>query len=268
MKKILIAFYPGVTPWHVITFAIKFAKQNSAAIHSVYLSEKRDRINSDYPFPNDLSMAEDLNKEKDIFDESNQLIEDNLKVFKEECELNGVFFSIEKNVSIKQLIDKSAGSDLFIADSAFNFIGKVLTNIHCPALVTSTSEIPKKIALMYDNSSSAKLAIENYILLFPEFANLPTELLSINPNQEDEFETQQYFKETLQPHFPNLTLQVEKGNKKNVLENFLNQLSPQVLLVMGAFGRSALSDFFNPSFGKFALKRKDISLFTAHKNNP
>jgi hypothetical protein len=267
MKKILIVFYPDVSPWHVITFAIKLAKQNSAVIHSVYLSEKRDRINSDYPFPNDLSMAEDLSKEKDIFDENNQLIEDNLKAFKKECELKGVVFSIEKNISIKQLIDKTAGSDLLIADSAFNFIGKVLTNIHCPALITSSNEMPQKIALLYDNSPSAKLAIETYIPLFPEFANLPTELLSINPNQEDEFEMQQYFKEKLQPHFPNLTLHVEKGNKKNVLEDFLNQLPWQVLLVMGAFGRSALSDFFNPSFGRSALKRKGITLFIAHNNN-
>ena len=149
---------------------------------------------------------------------------------------------------------------MLIADSGFNFIGKILTNIHCPALITSTDEMPQKIALLYDNRPSSKLAIETYISPFPEYAKLPTELLSINPNQEDEFEIRQYFKEKLQPHFPNLTLQVEKGNKKNVLENFLDKLTWPVLMVMGAFGRSALSNFFNPSFGRSALKRKDILL--------
>lgn len=266
MKKILIAFYPEVTPWPVITFAIKFAKQNSAAIHAVYLSEKRDRINSDYPFPNDLSMAEDLSKEKDILNENDQLIEDNIKVFKKECELNGISFSIEKNLFVKQLIDQTAGYDLLIGDVEVHFIEKILTNIHCPALVTSTDKMPQKVALMYDNSPSAKLAIEAYISLFPEFSNLPTELLSINPNQEDEFEMQQYFKEKLQPHFSNLMLQIEKGNEKKELENFLDQLPGQVLVVIGAFGRSALFDFFHPSFGKSALKKRDISLFIAHDN--
>jgi nucleotide-binding universal stress UspA family protein len=264
MKKILIAFFPDVAPWDVITFAIKFAKQNSAAIHAVYLSEKRDRINSDYPFPNDLSMAEDLSKEKDILEGNNQLIDDNLKVFKKECELNGVIFSIEKNISIKKLIDQTVNFDLLIGDAGIDFMARVLTNIHCPALITSTDKMPQKVALMYDNSASAKLAIETYISLFPEFSNLPTQLLSINPNQEDEFEMHRYFKEKLQPHFSNIMFQIEKGNKKNELENFLDQIPGQVLVVMGAFGRSALSVFFHPSFGKSVLKRRDISLFIAH----
>ena len=266
MKKILIAFSLDVAPWHVITFAIKFAKQNSAAIHAVYLSKKRDRINSDYPFPNDLSMAEDLSKEKDIFDENNQLIDDNLKAFKNECELNGVNFSTEKNISIKKLIYETADFDLLIGDVNVDFIEKVLTNIQCPALITSTDKMPQTIALMYDNGPSSKLAIETYISLFPEFSNLPTKLLSINPNQEDEFEMQRYFQEKLQPHFSNLMLQIEKGNKKRKLENFLDQVAGEVLVVMGGFERSAVSDFFNPSFAKPVLKRKDISLFIAHEN--
>ena len=40
----------------------------------------------------------------------------------------------------------------------------------------------------------------------------------------------------------------------------------QVGLIWMIRGRSALSDFFNPSFAKPAIKRKDISLFIAHNN--
>jgi hypothetical protein len=265
MKKILTAFYSSVTPVHIIAFAVQFARQNSAAIHAVYLSESREPINSDYPFPNDLSMAEDFSEKKDISDEDNKLIEDNIKAFKKECELNGITFSFQKNFSIDELIDQTTDSDLLIIDSEGDFMQKILKNIHCPALITSTNEVPQKVILMADNSTSSKLAIEAYILLFPEYLRLTTSFVSINPQQKDEKEMKIYFKEKLQSHFPDLTFQKLDGKVKNEFENFLNQIAVPVLVVMGAFGRSSLSEFFHPSLAKTALKQKKVSLFIAHK---
>ena len=261
MKKILTAFYPTVTPIHVITFAIQFARQNSAIIHAVYLSERSANFN--YPFPNDLSITQDFSGTESISQINSKLIEDNIMVFKKECELNGVTFSIEKNITIEQLIDETTDSDLIITDSESNLIEHILAKIHCPAFITSTTELPQKVTLMYDNSLPGKLAIDTYISLFPEFANLPTWLFFINPDQDDELEMQLYFKEKLQPHFSNLMLQIANGNTKNEFKNFLDQLSAPTLAVMGAFGRSALSNFFQPSLAKTA-KEKNISLFVAH----
>ncbi len=263
MKKILTAFYPSVTPIHVITFAIQFARQNSAGIHAVYLSEGKEPVNLNYPFPNDLSMAEDFNSTENS-EVNMKLIEDNIKVFKKECEVNGITFSNEQDISIHQLIEETRNSDLFIADSGINYLERILTKINCPAFITVTDEAPQKVTLMYDNTASCKIAIESYMSLFPEFANLPTYLFSINANREEELEMKLYFKEMLQAHFSNLMLQMAKGNTKNEFKNFLDQLSAPVLVVMGAFSRSALSDFFHPSLARTALREKNISLFIAH----
>jgi len=264
MKKILTAFYPSVTPIHVINLAIQFATQNSAVIQAVYLAEGKEPVNSNYPFPNDLSIAEDFRGTENISQENQKLIEDNIKAFKKECELNGITFSIEKNMTMEQLIDKTVNSDLLLIDSESNLIERVLTKIHCPAFITSAVEVLQKVTLMYDNSVSSKIAIETFISLFPEFANLPTYLFSINPNKEDELEMQQYFKEKLQPCFSNLMFLIVNGNKKNELKKILDQSSAPNLLVMGAFGRSAISDFFHASFASTALKDKNICLFIAH----
>ena len=266
MKKILTAFHSSVTPIHIITFAVRFAKQNSALIHAVYLSESKERVNSDYPFPNDLSITEDVSSAKNISEENSQLIEDYIKVFKNECLLNGITCSIEKDISVEQLIDKTADSDLLITDSESNYIERVLTKMHCPAFITSTAEMPKKVILMYDNSLACKRAIETYISLFPQFANLPTCLFSINTEPEDKLEMKQYFEEKLQPVFSNLNLQIEYGNTKKEFKNFIDQLSGPALAVMGAFGRSALSNFFYPSLANTALKERNISLFIVHDN--
>ena len=266
MKKILTAFHPSVTPIHIITFAVRFAKQNSALIHAVYLSESKERVNSDYPFPNDLSITEDVSSAKNISEENSQLIEDYIKVFKNECLLNGITCSIEKDISVEQLIDKTADSDLLITDSEIKFPEEVFSKIHCPAFITSTNERPQQVILMSDNSFSAKIAIEAYISLFPEYLRLTTSFVSINPQPEDEKEMKTYFKEKLQSHFTDLTFQKLDGKVKNEFENFLDQIAVPVLIVIGAFGRNSLSEFFHPGLAKMALKEKGVSLFIAHKD--
>ncbi len=266
MKKILTAFYPSVTPIHIITFAVQFAKQNSAVIDGVYLSELKEPVNSDYPFPNDLSIAEDVTSTENIAESNSKLIEDYIKIFKGECELNGITCSIEKNISNEQLIDKTTDSDLLITDSETNFLEGVFSKIHCPAFITSTNEVPQKVILMSDNSVSSKIAIETYISLFPGYLPLTTYFVSINPQEEDEKEMKIYLKEKLQSHFPDLIFQRLDGKVKNELRSFLDQLSVPLLIVMGAFGRSSLSEFFRPSLARTALKEKRVSLFIAHDN--
>lgn len=265
MKKILAAFYPPVTPVHITTFVVRFAKQNSASIHAVYLSESKELINSDYPFPNDLSMTEDVSRQENISEENSKLIEDYIKVFKKECALNGISCSIEKNISVEQLIEKTAGSDLLITDSEINFPEEVLSKIHCPAFITSTNEPPQEVILMSDNSVSSKIAIEAYMSLLPQFRLLTSYFVSINPKQEEEKEMKIYFKEKLQAHFPDLIFQKLNGKVKAEFKNFIDDLSVPVLIVMGAFGRGSLSEFFHPSLAKTAWKRKEVSLFIAHK---
>ena len=110
---------------------------------------------------------------------------------------------------------------MLIADSGFNFIGKILTNIHCPALITSTDEMPQKIALLYDNRPSSKLAIETYISPFPEYAKLPTELLSINPNQEEmNLKYDSILKKSFNRIFQTLRYKLKKVTKKMYLKIF------------------------------------------------
>jgi hypothetical protein len=260
MKKILIAFNPPATAIHIITFAIQFAKQNSAEIQAVYLSGTKETINSNYPFPNDLSMAEDISSKENISQDNRELIEDHIKALEKECELNGIRVSVGKNITVEELINKTKQSDLLIIDSESEFTEHLLTKAHCPAFITSTDKMPEKVILMYDNSLSGKIAVEIYISLFPQFTNLPTYLFSINAKQEDELEIQ-YFKEKLKPRISNITLQVTNGNKKNEFKNFIAELDVPVLAVMATSATSALSHFFHPSLVKIVLNEKNISLF-------
>jgi len=264
MKKIVTVFYAIDTPWHVINFATWFAKEQSAVIHAVFLKADKENFNADYPFPNDLSITEPDTAER-ISDSNNELIDKNILLFKEECELGRIPFSARKNLSVQQLIDETADADLMVADSRSDLLEKVLPRIHCPAFLASEDELPQKVVLMYYNSTSAKLAIEAYLSLLPQFKNLPAYLVSINPEKAGEKEMEIYIKEKLQPHFTNLILKTLHGNREQEMKNFLSELQGHIVVVMGAFGRSALSGFFHQSLANVALGEKNISLFIAHK---
>ncbi len=115
MKKILAALDPMNTPWPVITFATHFAKNNGASVHLVFLTLPED-VDYNYPFPNDLSAAEDFTNRKNISDSNAQLIEDKIQLFKQECESSQISFSFEKNISVEELIKKTGDADILIAD--------------------------------------------------------------------------------------------------------------------------------------------------------
>jgi len=265
MKKILTAFSAIDTPWHVINFATRIAKENSAVIQAVFLNMEKESVNEDYPFPNDLSITEDKNTFENISDNNNELVEENIKLFKKECDRSGISFSATKNISIPDLINETADVDLMMADSGTEFLEKVLPEIHCPAFLASRDELPENVVLMYNNTPSSKFAIESYLSLLPQFKDLPTFLLCINPGNTAEKEMNIYLKETLEPHFTNLTLKSIHGKTEHEMKNFLLAFSGHVVVVMGAFGRSSFSRFFHESLANLALSLKNISLFIAHK---
>ena len=261
MKKIVAALDPMDNPWPVITFATHFAKNDGASVHLVFLTLPEE-VDYNYPYPNDLSAAEDFTTRQNISDSNAQLIEDNIQLFKQECESSKTRFSSEKNISIEELIKKTEDADLLVADEGTGFLKKVLPHIHCPALIAGEDHLPEKVVLMFNNSDNSKFAIESYISLLPQFQKLPTFLLSINPDDEKENEN---YLNNLKSSFTDISLKSLYGNVEKQMEDFLSGLSGHILVIMGAYGRSEISRFFHKSRANSVMKEKNISLFIAHK---
>ena len=220
MKNILVALDPINTPWPVITFATHFAKNNGASVHLVFLSLPED-VNYNYPFPNDLSAAEDFTNKKNISDSNAQLTEDKIQLFKQECESSQISFSFEKNISVEELIKKTGNADILITDAEADFLPKVLPHLHCPALIAGEDHLPQKAVLLFNNSNNSKWAIESYSSLLPQFQNLPTYLLSINPDNEKENVN---YLNNLKSSFADISLKSLHGNVENQIADFLNDL--------------------------------------------
>ncbi len=264
MKKIIVAFTLLDTPWSVLAFATKFATLHSAHIHAIFLRSGKEKTNSQYPFPNDLSITEEYSG-KNISTSDKEIIENNIKILKDECNSVGIHFTADKDVSISQLIENTWDADLLIVDSKFRLLENVLPHIHCPAFLVSNGEIPQASVLMYNASVSSQFAVERYISLLPEFKNLPTYMLSVNSEKSNSTANEKYFEEKLQPHFKDPALKILHGNAANEMKNFIDGLPGHIIVVMGAFGRSAVSMFFHQSLANSFLDKNKVSLFIAHK---
>jgi len=263
MKKIVTVLAPIDTPWPAMRISTQLARNHSAEIHLVFLILPGEDVDYAYAFPNDLPIAQDFFDGKIISESNLELIKDKLNLFKQECESAGINLSFERNISVEQLIKQTANADLLVADKGADFVSKILPHVHCPAFIAADDHLPEKAVLMFNNSDSSKFAIEKYSDLLPEFKNLPTFLLTINPKYENEI--QSYMQKDLRGAFNNISVRSLSGKVEIQIDHFLSELPGHILVVLGAFGRSEISRFFHKSLADTVWKDKTVSLFIAHK---
>ena len=266
MKKILVVFNGINVPWHILNFATGIAKKYSSQIDGIFLRDQEIV----YPFPNDLSFTEVDFTRGSVTEEDAVLEAQNITTFENMCKEAGIIYQVEKDVLLEELIYKSSEADLIIADTTPDFrkysINDILKDAHCAVcLVSINTPVVEKIILLYDGSASSKFAIEKFTVLFPEWTKLPTSLLSINPPQNADKENEAYLQSWIPQHFTMLNKIELQGNLKTELVKFLKENETNVLVVMGAFGRSAISRLFHRSLSNVILDDTRVSLFTTHK---
>lgn len=266
MKKALVVFTQYNFPQPVLTFANSMAKEHAGLLYGIFLDDTPPPLQ--YPFPSDLAITTTpLTNESEVA-QNEQVTLDNIQVFKDNCTTAGIRCEVVKNITQEQLIDFSSSADVIIIDARIRFIRYSLTDLltqtHCAiCLVSAAAAEPENIVLAYDGSDASTYAIRQFIAVFPKLNKLPTYLVSINPELEV-LEHKEFINQTLPQHFPNYTLQLLRGKVKEEMDNFVRQY-PGALVVMGAFGRSALSRLFHPSLAKEILEETGATLFIAHE---
>lgn len=266
MKKALVVFTQDNFPQHVLTFANRMAKEHGWLLYGIFLDDTPPPLQ--YSFPTDVAMTTPpLTTESEVA-QNEQVTFDNLQLFKNNCTTAGIHCEVLKNITLEQLIDFSSSAAVIIIDAHIRLIQysltDVLTKTHCAiCLVSAAAAEPENIVLAYDGSDASAYAIRQFVAVFPKLNQLPTWLVSINPELEV-LEHKEFLNQTLPEHFPNYTLKLLQGKVKEEMDNFVRQY-PGVLVVMGAFGRSALSRLFHPSLAKEILEETGATVFIAHE---
>jgi len=270
MKKILVAVNGIMPAVYVITFAIRVAKQLGCPLQGVFFKGSVEPADTQYPFPNDISLTDTAVTKESLEGENSKLLNDYVRLFKDVCLEAGIAYEISIVITLGELLNQSSSADLIIAGADARFptfsIDKVLAEAYCPVyLVGTKAHAIDKIILAYDGSETSKYAIKKYGELFPHHHHLPTFLVSVNLSPMEILEDKHFLNKWLPKHFSNLTVKELEGNVNDALFTVLQQNPVNTLIVMGAFGRSSVSRFFHPSTANVVLKETGLSLFVAHE---
>lgn len=204
--------------------------------------------------------------------------EEAIRLFKKECQLRGVTAEvlIDTGEPIQEVLYESRYADLLLLDPSTSFydteeqvpshfVRELLTYAECPVLLTPQRyEDIDEIIFCYDGSASSVFAIKQFTYLLPAFNNKNVLLLEVNEPGNIEFnDSHRRMMEWLKSHYHSAYYQALHGKVKDELFTYLF-LKTNRMVVMGAYGRGMLSQFFKRSSADRLMRMVDLPLFITH----
>lgn len=206
-----------------------------------------------------------------------QQVERNIASFKEGCLNRGVDCNLhrDRGVPVLEMVEESRFADFIVIDSetSFNktyegipteFVKDTLRKTECAVVVAPDNfESIDEIIFTYDGSASSVFAIKQFTYLFPELKNTKASVLQINSGGEWHDREKYKLKEWLKEHYKNFQFEVYKGNNSAGLFDYVFSRK-NIFLVMGAYSRNALSQFFRHSGADQLMRTMSQPIFIAH----
>jgi len=144
---------------------------------------------------------------------------------------------------------------------------QILKGSKCPVLILPerTNKIDN-IIFTYDNKESSVFAIRAFSSLFSgNMKEKIISILSVMPNVDEEIKNEKLLLNLVKQHYNNVGIQLLEGNNiSREISNFANNVC-NPLVVMGAYGRSHISNLLLPSVAQYLLKKSKLPLFIAHR---
>jgi nucleotide-binding universal stress UspA family protein len=262
MEKILLALDAMNINTHAIDFGCYIAKLTHSRLTGVFLEglgEERPMVLVDV--------------------EGQHQVEGNIRHFREACVCRDTLSLVHRDraVPLDEILAESRFADLLIVDPemAFNrkdtvvrghFVKDVLRSAECPVLIAPYSfDCIEEIVFAYDGSASSVFAIRQFAHLFPALQMTPLVVISIREDESPAIEEQFKMKEWLEAHYEHLHFEVRKGGgAAGQLLAYLIE-KKNTMLVMGAYGRSEVSNFFRPSRAETLIKTVNLPIFITHQ---
>ena len=205
------------------------------------------------------------------------LIEKNIRWFNEKCvgEETKHDLHTDPGIPVKELIIESRYADLVIVDSetSFNrpyegsptrFVKDFLNHAECPVVVAPESfEGIDEIVLAYNGSSSSVFAIKQFTYLFPQLSDKKVSVIQVSENGKWNEQEKDKLAEWLKAHYFHFDFISLKGEADTALFDHLWKRR-NVFLVMGAFGRGSISQFFKKSRAELIIRTLTQPIFIAH----
>ncbi len=258
-------------------FAIALASASNSHLTGIFLDDQTYTSYKIYDLVLDDGVSE--HRLKKFKAEDNNLRHQAADKFEQECIASKIHYNIhhDRNIAINELLHETMFSDLLIINSGESFthheekyptrfIRDVLSNTQCPVLLTPPvyKEI-EMLIFLYDGQPASIYAMKSFSYLFPQYKNLPIEVLCIKPIESDiHLPHNKLIKEFLKRHYENVTYTVLKGIPEVEIINHLHFENKNFLPILGAYRRTMLSRWFKSSMADAIIKSFTVPLFIAH----
>jgi len=223
------------------------------------------------------AMHSDQGGQSDHYDSKKEMISKNIRLFKEGCISNEVGNDLyaDHEVSVGELINQSRFADMIVVDAALSLgrfsspapsdiVKNILNKADCPVIISPLSfdEIDELI-FTYNGSLSSIFAIKQFTYLFPEYFDKRVTVVQVNRDGIWSHKDKEKLKEWLKNHYTDIHFLALEGKTESELMSFLFRRK-NMFIVMGAYSRNALSQFFNESTAEILIKTLTQPIFITH----
>jgi nucleotide-binding universal stress UspA family protein len=278
MEKILLAIDAKNLDMPALDFACFIGRLTNSKITGIFLE---NLAANETPVLKKIQATGSVEWEKDEtsadYRDKKKIIEKNISLFKEACEKRAIRCSVHNDGGLPadEIIKESRYADLVIADAATSFhktyegtptefVKDILQKSECPVIIAPESfDGIDEIVFTYDNSKSSVFAIKQFTFLLPELGDRRTIILQVNETQAWTDKDKNNFREWLQNHYSAIDFEILDGNIDDKLFDYLFKRK-NVFIVMGAYGRNAVSRFFRKSHADRLIKTITQPIFIAH----
>jgi nucleotide-binding universal stress UspA family protein len=218
-------------------------------------------------------VASDIRENREIM----KSVEDNQIWFEEACGNRSVNCHIRRNlkISVSDIIKESRFADVLIVSpetsipyrndgSPTDFVREILAAAECPVILSPYSfDGISEIVFPYDGSEASIFAIKQFMHIFPELNSKTVYLIQVDQKPGQPIKENDRIVALLTSHYSNVKFVHLTGDPENELFNFL-LLKKEMFVVMGAFGRNAISSFIRRSTAELSLRLINLPFFVAH----
>lgn len=259
-------------------FAFYLAHLSKAKVYGIFLERSELDFNAILELNEAASGAsKPISNQLNAPSSSKELIKANIQLFKESCTSNEVCSDIyvDHQISLNELIKLSRFADLMVVDAALSLgfsaasapsenVKDILNRTNCPVIIAPlTFERIDELVFTYNGSLSSLFAIKQFTYLFPECFDKKLSVIRVNKSGTRFQNDHDKFSEWLKCHYLDINFIAIEGNTEHELMSFLLR-KKHVFIVMGAYSRSSISQFFNESTAEILIKTLTQPIFIAH----
>ena len=215
-----------------------------------------------------------------FLDQEDDIITDVISQFEQSAKDSSVRYEVYNDFKLTahEVVKQSTYADLLILSYRifYNYLtGKpdsstiyqILRGSRCPVLILpeGITEIDN-IIFTYDNKESSVFAIKAFSNLFAKkLQDKIVSILTVMPNADEEIKNEKLLLNLVKQYYNNVGIQLLEGNNiSKEINNFAGSVQ-KPLVVMGAYGRSRISNLLIPSVAEYLLKKSNLPLFIAHR---